>query len=335
LQPPHRRRPRLSLERLEDRALPSSYTAGGVADLISDINTANMAGGSNTITLTAATTLPYVLLRVDNSTNGANGLPVITSKDTLTIVGNGDTIERSSASGTPDFRLFDVAKGGSLTLENLTLQNGVAFGSGSAAEGGAIYNLGTLDLSGATVAGNSALGLIGNGGAHSTNGQDAAGGGIWSNGTLTLELGTLVNGNSARGGDGQGPSTTFGLHGGTNGGNASGGGLYVAGGTVTLTSTTLSSNTATGGYGNGYGENQSGTGFGGGLYVAGGTVTLSTDTVTNNTASAGGFPGNGYGGGLYLAKGGSTVYLDAFTVAHTINNTAPQSPNIFGSYILH
>jgi hypothetical protein len=52
-QPAHRRRPRLSLERLEDRALPSNYTAGSVADLIADINAANTAGGSNTITLTA------------------------------------------------------------------------------------------------------------------------------------------------------------------------------------------------------------------------------------------------------------------------------------------
>jgi hypothetical protein len=32
-QPPHRRRPRLSLERLEDRALPSNYTAASVSDL--------------------------------------------------------------------------------------------------------------------------------------------------------------------------------------------------------------------------------------------------------------------------------------------------------------
>ena len=43
----------------------------------------------------------------------------------MTIVGNGDTIERSTAASTPDFRLLDVARGGSLTLENLTLQGGM------------------------------------------------------------------------------------------------------------------------------------------------------------------------------------------------------------------
>jgi hypothetical protein len=315
-QPPHRRPPRLSLESLEDRVLPSNYTAASVSDLIADINAANTARGSNTITLTAPTTAPYVLTAVDNSTDGANGLPVI-NKSNLTIVGNGDTIERSTASGTPAFRLMDVASGGSLTLENLTLQNGLAYGSGSAAEGGAIYNQGTLVLSGATVAGNTATGM-GAKGAHG-NGQDAAGGGLWSKGALTLENGTLVNGNLANGGSPRGLGK---------GGNAFGGGLYVAAGTVTLTSTTLSSNRAYGwfAYLTGPGSNpQPGTGFGGGLYVAGGTVTLSTDTVTNNTATDG-------GGGLYLA--GGEVYLDAFTVNNTINNTGKFYPNIYGSYIL-
>jgi hypothetical protein len=139
--PPALRRPfRPRLEQLEDRALPSSFTAFTASDLIADINAANSAGGTNTITLTAPTTSPYVLTAADNSTDGATGLPVIAKKDTLTIIGNGDTIERSMASGTADFRLFDVANGASLTLQNLTLQNGLAFGSGASVDGGAIYN---------------------------------------------------------------------------------------------------------------------------------------------------------------------------------------------------
>src|SRR5262249_38725916 len=86
------RRPRITVERLEERGLPSNYAAASVSDLIADINAANQAGGSNTITLTAPTTAPYVLTAVDNSTDGTNGLPVIAGKDNLTIVGNGDTI---------------------------------------------------------------------------------------------------------------------------------------------------------------------------------------------------------------------------------------------------
>ncbi len=41
-----------------------------------------MAGGSNTINLTAPTTSPYVLTAVNNTTSGANGLPVIAANDT-------------------------------------------------------------------------------------------------------------------------------------------------------------------------------------------------------------------------------------------------------------
>ena len=81
-------RPRLEL--LEDRTLPSSYTAATTPDLIADINAANKAGGTNTITLAANTT--FNLTAVNNTTDGANGLPVIriihTKKgETLTIIG--------------------------------------------------------------------------------------------------------------------------------------------------------------------------------------------------------------------------------------------------------
>ena len=52
---PLHRGTRLAVEQLEDRALPSAYTAYTAADLISDINLANAAGSTNTITLAAAT----------------------------------------------------------------------------------------------------------------------------------------------------------------------------------------------------------------------------------------------------------------------------------------
>ena len=106
---------RLFLEQLEERALPSAYTANVAADLINDINAANAAGGANTITLAAPTTAPYVLTAVNNTTTasvnyGNTGLPVIAANDNLTILGNGDTIERSTATGTPYFRLLKVAR---------------------------------------------------------------------------------------------------------------------------------------------------------------------------------------------------------------------------------
>jgi hypothetical protein len=334
--PVRQRRPaQLRLEQLEDRALPSAYTAATVSDLIADFVATNHHGGANTITLAANTA--FVLTAVDNTRDGATGLPVIKAGNDLTLVGNGDTIERSTASGIPDFRLLAVDGGGSLTAANLTLQNGLAFGAGAAAEGGAIYNQGTLVLDGLTVQANTAQGKIGKAttksGSTGGPGEDAAGGGIWSGGTLTLQNGTTVQNNEALGGRG---GQSMNGQGGP-GGNGFGGGVYVAGGTVNLTSAVLSNNTALGGGGGSTDccPGAGGDGQGGGLYVAGGTVSLRTDMVTSNTAQEGfGLgPSASYGGGMYIAAG-ATVYLDAFTLAHTSNNTANIDPDISGSYIL-
>src|SRR5262249_13845330 len=157
--PPACRGPRLTLERLEDRALLSGFTASTVSELIADVTAANAAGGANTITLVAGKS--FTLTVAGNSTDGATGLPVIAAHDSLTIAGNGDVIARSTANGTPAFRLLDVAAGASLTLEDLTLQGGLALGGGVSAEGGAIYNQGTLSLTGVTVQNNRALGSQG------------------------------------------------------------------------------------------------------------------------------------------------------------------------------
>jgi hypothetical protein len=147
--PQYRRAPGLrrhhfrpGLEGLEGRTVLSSYTAATVSDLIADINASNNGGGSNTIKLVAGNT--FSLTAVNNTTDGATGLPVIAANDRLTIAGNSDTIDL--ASGTPAFRLLDVAAGASLTLQKLTLQGGVEVDNGAQAAGGAIYSQGTLDL---------------------------------------------------------------------------------------------------------------------------------------------------------------------------------------------
>jgi hypothetical protein len=332
---------RLVLEQLEDRLVPSNFTAATASDLIADINAANQGGGSNTIALVAGKS--FTLTAVNNTTDGGTGLPVIAANDNLTIVGNGDTIARSTASGTPAFRLIDVASGATLTLQNLTLQGGLAFGSGVSAEGGGIYNQGTIDFNGVTVQNNTAQGGVGY--------QSASGGGIWSNGALTLEGGTTLQNNRAVGAAGavaygggvyiaggtasltsttlfantvQGGGGVFipnkSLTGGYSGPGADGlgGGLYVAGGGVTLTGDTLASNAAQGGQG--FGRTAGGSGLGGALYVTAGTVTLSDDTLSANTAvggndggGVGSNGGNGLGGGLYAAGGTVTLVQDAVT----------------------
>jgi uncharacterized repeat protein (TIGR01451 family) len=286
------------------------YTVLVNPPLIAEIDAANSSGTPTTIIL-PATTLDYNV--ADNSTDGGNALPVITGN--IIIVGNGDTIERT---GTNLFRLFDVAAGGSLTLENLTLTGGVAQGTGTAAEGGAIYSAGTLTLSGVTVKSNKAFGNSGgngsNSGAAGGTGASASGGGLYvAAGNVTLTNDILTSNSVGGGIGGLGRTGVTGGNGG-NGGTGLGGAMYVAGGTVTLTDDTLSSNKAQGGFGGTGGAGVSskkggsggtgGAGSGGGMYVAGGTVTLTDDTLKSNNAQ-GGIGGYGTGRNPGIAGAGS------------------------------
>jgi hypothetical protein len=307
------RRPSISprLEALEDRRLPSTYYAATVTDLIADINAANNAGGANTILLTAATTSPYQFTATNNSRQGNTVLPVIAKGDNLTIrtsngavdPGYGDTLDAAQFG-----RLFVVAAGGSLTLQNVTLQGGFVYGSGTA-RGGAVYNLGTLDLNHALITGNEADGNIS---FNPKKSFDAAGGGIWSNGSLTVENRTVVESNTARG---EGTA------------NGYGGGICIAGGTATLADSTLDHNWAVGGYNPNTGQYSSqAEGFGGGLYVGAGTATLTNDDIEYNWAGSFidgtqvGIDAPGYGGGIFIVTGSAKTSLDSYTVAHTVNN---------------
>jgi hypothetical protein len=319
---------------------------------------ANQAGGANTILLTAPASSPYVLTGVDNGTYGPTALPVISGGDRLTIQtsngmpnpGYGDTIDAAQ-----NGRLFAVAAGASLTLENVTLQNGRVFapGIGVSPKGGAVYNQGTLVLSNVLVQNNAAAGWP-------LSGQDAAGGGVWSSGSLMVENATMFRGNSATGSY-EGAATK-------NGGNAFGGAVYIAAGTAAITGSTFGfNNSALGGQG-GPGH-FGGSAYGGAVYVAGGTVTMSADVVGNppdsagsksNSAQGGSLGGPAYGGGVCVAGGtvsltndtvsynaatgngrvhgggiliapGATVDLDSYTLAHTTNN---RPVNIEGTYTL-
>jgi probable HAF family extracellular repeat protein len=268
------------------------FNVNTVPDLIAAIDAANQNAEPDSIAMAADTT--FTLTDINNGTGaGATGLPTITAIEQLTILGNGGVIERSAAAETPAFRLFGVAAGASLAIENLTLQGGLAWSSNwfPSANGGAIHSQGSLALSGVTIQDNIARGargigcaLCGPGGF----GGHGSGGGIYSDGLLLVENSTIRN-NDAMGGSG-GPSRTSPGR----GGNGYGGGIYLGGGAATLHGSIVTSNVAR------RGDDGDGIGV------------------------ADGPSGQGIGGGIVIGAG-LEVELDEFTLAHVTGNVASTS----------
>ena len=336
-------RPRL--EALEGRALPSTYYAGTAADLIADINAANKAGGGNTILLYAPSTSPYIFTAANNTKYGYTVLPVIAKGDNLIIqTSNGEYFGRDTLDAGQHGRLFVVAPGAALHLEDVVLQNGYVSGVG-VAKGGAVYNLGDLYVDNTVIQSNEAFGGYGwpTKGKNAVTGIDAAGGGIWSNGMLTIQNQTVIQNNTVVG---------------VGTGSGYGGGVYIAGGATSISDSTIGSeggafgtyadgNWALGGYdlySNTFASFGPGGGYGGGIYVAAGTATLTNDVIQYNLAGYyinGGFDGFnnlGYGGGIYIGPAAS-VYMDSLTVSETIfnidyYNLGSPTANVDGSYIL-
>ena len=165
-----------------------------------------------------------ILPRVDNTTSeGANGLPVITSD--IAIRGNGFTIARADGGGVPSFRLFQIESGATLRLENIFLQNGRVVGAngsrgsnsttlGAEGETGKMGSVGFI-LSGpggtGGAGGNGTQGRVGG------SGGAAFGGAIYNRGTLELTDTTLANNEARAGNGGGGGSGSRGGQGGSGG----------------------------------------------------------------------------------------------------------------------
>jgi len=224
--------------------LPKTATAGNwnvknVSELIAAINAANSAGGVNTITPAPGRT--FTLTTVNNTTDGPNGLPVIAANNNLTIRGNGDAITRSAAPNTPAFRLFDVATGAALTLQNVTLANGLVIGdTGMDGYGGAILNSAgaTLTVKNSIVAGNQ---VVGGDGADGLGGV-GLGGAVWNDGTASFDC-VMFRSNQATGGASANPDEVM-----NGAGSASGGAISSQNnGTLTVENCWFAGNKASGG----------------------------------------------------------------------------------------
>ncbi len=146
------------------------------------LDAVNAAGGG-AIRLAPGSVHSLAGVATVNGLEGGSGLPSVTTE--VTIEGNGAVVERSTAAGTPPFRVFHVASQGRLTLRDLTVRNGL---TASHTDGGGLWNTGTLLLERVTVTGNTA-------------GDD--GGGIRNDGVLRM-AGSFVVANRASGEGGTG-----------------------------------------------------------------------------------------------------------------------------------
>ena len=244
---------------------------------------------------------------------------------------NGVVLARSNSA--PAMRLFYVAPGGSLTLKNLTLSNGLAqggaggsgaqrggSGGGGAGMGGAVFSWGALDLEDSTLIGNQALGGAGGGSASPVGqGEGSGGGGGGMGGDGAVGGGFSIGGNGGgptggAGGSGTGSGGSGGIGGGGGGGGSGnggggsgsgGGGGFGGGGGGGGAYDTV-------GFGGGSGGNGGTAGFGGGgggpgggtpggtIGAAGfgGGVSGATADNSGNLGSAGG-GGAGFGGAIF------------------------------------
>ncbi len=201
---------------------------------------------------------------------------------------DGPGADQLSVSGDDSSRVFKISQGANVSISGLTITDG------EAAQGGGIFNSGTLTLEHCDVAANRVVA--------STSGGTMQGGGIYSAAAALTILNSTLSDNQADGGSSASGS----------GGNGQGGGIYYAPsgsqGTLvlaplTITDSTLAGNQAIGGA-TGSDFNFSGVGQGGGIMVlSGSTVTIAGCTINGNEAVSGGGvnPFLAIGGAIYNA----------------------------------
>ncbi len=256
----------------------------------------------------------------------------------VTVVGPSGGVTISRAQSASNLRLFEVAQTGQLTLENLTLSQGLAVGGngatgisggggggGGAGVGGAILNFGSLAIQNSTLSGNSAQGGAGGANGVLTNGHyllgmtGAPGGGPFA-GQANQQGGLLSGGGGAS-------YTQNGGNGGLGGGG--GGNAIKQADVATLTEPGAGGLAGgSGSYSRGVGDGGGGGGGLGGAIFNAGTVTITGSTFTGNSAVGGSGAGaagagSGLGGAIFNYDGSLTVNNTTLS-----GNTANQGEGI-------
>ena len=257
------------------------------ASLVTAITNANTAGG-DTLRLAASCTYALTAPVSPPGSRGPNGLPIITGNITI-LGGPSTTIQRT---GTPQFRIFEVATSGILSVQNVFVVGGNA---GLEPGGGLLNSRGHVVLTNVTLTGNVADNgaAIANDSGHvqlvntlvnnnSTRASGGGGGGVYNDGFLEADNSVIRN----------------------NAANTSGGGVYnELGATSRFDHVTLNANTA--------------AVNGGAIYNGvGGTARFTATLVQSNTAAG--------GGGIFNASSTGAVPLSGSVVTGNVpNNCVP------------
>lgn len=237
--------------------------------LITAINDANSNGpGTDVIDLDPGCV--YQLGIVDNTVDGNNGTPTITSS--IVINGNGATVRRSTGAQKAAIRLFHISQGGELTISNLTLHDGMGMepvdvsdairNSGGAIfnngiltvndsvfdynraklKGGAIYNAGTMTVTNTAFQNN---------GTNIGNEPGESGGAIFNTGSATITASTISGNIASQSGAGIANSGVMTVSNSTLSGNSTtlagiaSGAAVMNSGSITISYTTIAENSST------------------------------------------------------------------------------------------
>lgn len=328
-----RSRRQLLLEGLEDRLVPALITVltngdatGTLTPVGSDftaptlraaIDGANSLAGADTIAFDPTVAGQTITAVLNDTTNPfAFGPTAFVISSEITIVGD-PALSGVTISGNNTHRIFGVLSGGDLTIQYLTLTDGLAqggnggsatsaafyvgAGGGAAGLGGAVFNAGTFTLFDSTITNNTAQGGAGGSGSPPSGGNGGAGGGSvgGDGGDVTVST-TSGAGGGGVGGAGADDTGAGGVGGadetgaqaavsanGTLGGGG-GGSTGAAGGSGVAQ--------GSGGFGGGGGGGSFGDGGAGGFGAGGGGTVV-------GAGGAGGFGGGG--GGTFSGGGGA------------------------------
>jgi len=323
-----------TLDQADDLTIPGTcHTAANTCTLRAAVMQANRTTGLGaTILIPAGTyTLTIPAAGADGEANGdlnlttpGSGSPTIT----ITGAGPGSTIIDANHLD----RVFHVHPTRVAAISDVTIRNGYL--AGANADGGGIYNEGSLTVSRAAISANHVA--VGQGGGInnaplasltllnstiSQNSSDYLGGAIGNFGSLDLRNSTLSLNTALTAGGAIYSSGTLKISNSTVFGNSSndGGGIYTGTGTVYVINSTISQNYA----------NTNGGGIA--KYESYGLVALYNTTIVDNDADHDRDQiYGGVGGGVYSAAGARLLVVNTLIAGNTLYN-APVSDDCYGT----